>query len=162
VGSYIAGVSRLSITLEGEGLSLHGPDDDARGGRLAFTAPPGSAYIAEGPDAPHRVRLHPAAGREAARIEFDSGAEFDFNDREDDPPGPVRDAYNHLLGDYVVIQWGVPLFPAPLTKRNGYLYVGGMRLTEHQPGLFFTADGEAVDLRGPSPTARNIVLRRLG
>jgi hypothetical protein len=37
-----------------------------------------------------------------------------------------------------------------------------MRLTEHQPGLFFTGDGEALDLRGEAPTIRNIVLHRPG
>jgi hypothetical protein len=156
VGSYIAGVNRLSMEFEGEELRLHGP---LGVDRLAFIGHD-RAYVSEGPDAPQGVRFHPAAGQAPAWIEFQSGMTFDFNDRADDPPGPIGDEYDALLGDYAVIQWGVPLFPAPLSKRNGYLYLGEMRLTEHAPGLLFTADGEAVDLRGEPPTARNIVLRR--
>ena len=160
VGSYIAGVSQLSIELDELGLGFRGPDDD-QFNRLAFTGPD-TAYIAEGPSAPHGVRLHSAAGLEAAHVAFDSGAEFDFNDRAGGPSGPIGEEYDDRLGDYVVIQWGVPVFPASLSKKNGYLYLGAMRLTEHLPRLFFTADGEAVDLRGPTPTVRNIVLHRAG
>jgi hypothetical protein len=54
------------------------------------------------------------------------------------------------------------IFSASLRKKNGYLYFGHSRLTQHQPGLFFTADGEALDLRGPEPTFRNILLHRVG
>ena len=161
-GSYIAGPTRLSIELEGQALTFRGPFD-TQPTRLAFTDP-NRAYIAEGPAAGHAVEFHPAAGREAARIVLQNGAEFDFNDRSDDPPGELGDAYDPLLGDYAVIQWGepVPLFSAPLRKKNGYLYYGHNRLTEHLPGLFFTADGEALDLRGPAPTFRNITLQRTG
>jgi CubicO group peptidase (beta-lactamase class C family) len=162
VGSYIAGVSRLSIEPDDRGLALRGPVDTQLHS-LAFTRPD-RARIAEGPSAPHGLSFHPAVGRDVARIEFDSGAEFDLNDRADDPPGPLGDAHDDRLGDYEVVQWGVPvpLFSASLRKKNGYLYFGHSRLTQHQPGLFFTADGEALDLRGPEPTFRNILLHRVG
>jgi hypothetical protein len=161
VGSYIAGPARVSIELADQGLALRGPVDTQLN-RLAFTGPE-RAYVAEGPLAPHAVRFHPAVGQDAARIEFDSGVEFDFNDRADEPPGPLGGAPDPRLGDYEVVQWGVPvpLFSAPLRKQNGYLYFGSSRLTEHLPGLFFTSDGEALDLRGPIPTIRNIALRRV-
>jgi CubicO group peptidase (beta-lactamase class C family) len=170
-GAYVGGLSALSAEVDEQGLALRLPGETALS-RLAFTGPD-TAYIAEGPGAPHRVRLSPAAGKEGARIElvvegpdapdvFSHGIGFDFNDRADLPPGFVGDAYDDKLGDYLVIQWGVPVIPAPLRKRGGYLYLGPMRLTEHQPGLFFTGDGEAVDLRGEAPTIRNIVLHRPG
>jgi CubicO group peptidase (beta-lactamase class C family) len=159
-GSYIAGFSRLSVRQDDHGLALRAPGE-AEYSRLAFVAPD-RAYLAEGPSAPHGVQFHPAAGLEAARLVFDSGLEFDLNDGPDDPPGTIGDAYNALLGDYAVIQWGVSALAAPLHKKNGYLYLGSMRLTEHSPGLLFTADGEAVDLRGPFPTLANIVLHRAG
>ncbi len=168
-GGYLSGISFASAELDARGLALRLPDQ-TEPSRLDFTGP-GEAYIAEGPGAPYRVLLFPAVGQQGARIElavdgpdapdvFTHGVAFDFNDRADLPRGPVEDAYDHLLGDYVVIQWDVPVIPAPLSKRNGWLYLGGMRLTEHLPGLFFTGDGEAVDLRGPTPTIRNIVLHR--
>jgi CubicO group peptidase (beta-lactamase class C family) len=170
-GDYLSGLSGLSAEVDERGLALRLPGE-TQFSWLAFTGP-GAAYIAEGPGAPHRVRLYPAAGLEAARIElvvdgpdapevFSHGIAFDFNDRADLPPGPIGDAYDELLGDYLVIQWGVPVIPAPLSKRNGYLYLGPMRLTEHEPGLFFTGDGEALDLRREAPTIRNIVLHRPG
>ena len=33
-------------------------------------------------------------------------------------------------------------------------------LTEHEPGLFFSATGEALDFRGAIPTYANVVLTR--
>ena len=33
-------------------------------------------------------------------------------------------------------------------------------MTEHLPGLFFSSAGEALDLRGATPTMRNILLHR--
>lgn len=157
-GSYLAGLQRVSITFQDGALALRGPGD-AIPSRLAFTAPD-TAYVAEGQLAGHGVSFHPPEGQQAAHIEFSTGGVFDFNGHADDPAGPIGDAYDHRLGDLTVIQWGVPAFPAPLRKKNGYLHLGSMRLTEHLPGLFFTADGEAVDLRGPSPTYANIVLHR--
>ena len=49
-----------------------------------------------------------------------------------------------------------------VSVRNGWLHFQGdgqdFRLSEHTPGLFFTPDGEAVDLRGPAFSFRNIRL----
>lgn len=47
-------------------------------------------------------------------------------------------------------------------RKNGYLYLDQVRLiAEPEAGLFFTADGEAVDFRGSEPTWRNIRLQRV-
>ncbi len=49
-----------------------------------------------------------------------------------------------------------------LQERGGQLYFAGARIAaEMAPGLFFTATGEALDLRGPSMTWRNIPLRHV-
>ena len=42
--------------------------------------------------------------------------------------------------------------------RNGYLYYQGRKCIEHEPGLFFTTDGEAIDFRSEPPTAANLIL----
>ncbi|MBK8905275.1 MAG: beta-lactamase family protein [Anaerolineaceae bacterium] len=77
------------------------------------------------------------------------------------------------IGDYSTAVWGV-LDP---TKALGQVYqqgshlfievkVGGtankLRLTEVEPGLFFTGDGEALDFRGDVPTLGNIKITRIG
>ncbi|HEY1426667.1 MAG TPA: serine hydrolase domain-containing protein [Caulobacteraceae bacterium] len=159
-GNYVGGFGLVAIEPDDGGLTLRGPIDP-QPNRLAFTGPD-RAYISEGPLATHGLQFHPPHGQEAAWIEFDTGVAFDLSDQADAPPGRLGDAYDAWLGNYDVVQWGVPvpLFSAPLRKNNGYLYFGRNRLTEHLPGLFFTADGEAIDLRGPEPTFRNIVLHR--
>jgi hypothetical protein len=41
------------------------------------------------------------------------------------------------------------------------LFINSVRLViEHEPGLFFTSDGEVVDFRSSVPTWRNLRLRR--
>ena len=47
-----------------------------------------------------------------------------------------------------------------MTLRNGYLYYDGRRCVEHEPGLFFSNDGEAIDFRSDPPTAANLKLRK--
>ena len=49
---------------------------------------------------------------------------------------------------------------ATIAVADGYLTYNGMRCREHLPGLFFTFDGEALDLRGTIATFRNIPLIR--
>ncbi len=47
-----------------------------------------------------------------------------------------------------------------VVKKDGFLWVGDEKLEEYQPGLFFTPSGEALDLRGPVPTWRNIKMEK--
>lgn len=47
-----------------------------------------------------------------------------------------------------------------VVKKDGYLCIGDEKLQEYQPGLFFTPSGEALDLRGPVPTWRNIKMQK--
>jgi len=51
-------------------------------------------------------------------------------------------------------------------EKDGYLYIkvqdlNGHRLDEHLPGLFFTAAGSCVDLRGPKLTWRNYRIKKI-
>jgi CubicO group peptidase (beta-lactamase class C family) len=170
-GSYVAGQAIVTAGWEGDSFVVHTPMDAAPN-PLAFTGPL-EAYVASGPLAGNVVRLHPPAGLQPARLEvqidegsslraFMTGGGVDFNEGDEPgPPGPVGGAYDALLGDYQIIAWGVPLFTIPLSKANGWLRFGHMRMAEHAPGLFFSPDGEALDLTGPTASFRNIPLYRV-
>ena len=70
------------------------------------------------------------------------------NDGPQDPPGPARVEWAGLQGRYRTRIYGGELF-TDVSVRNGYLYLswsGGLKLTEHSPGLFFVAGDEAVQL----------------
>jgi CubicO group peptidase (beta-lactamase class C family) len=45
-------------------------------------------------------------------------------------------------------------------KKDGYLFINDESLEEFEPGLFFTASGEALDFRAEIPTWRNIKLKK--
>ena len=47
-----------------------------------------------------------------------------------------------------------------VAQKDGCLCLDGEKLEEYEPGLFFTPSGEALDLRGPVPTWRNIKMRK--
>jgi CubicO group peptidase (beta-lactamase class C family) len=165
VGTYVAGQSFLAIEESADGLGFRESNNLEAYSRLAFTSAD-TAFVAEGPRAPQVVHFHPACGEEAAWVEFDgaswrafSGASgFDANDSDRDPPGSIGDGYDRFLGSYDVMQWGKTILKVSLSKKNGYLYLGGARTTEHLAGLLFSSDGEALDLRGDQPSFRNIPL----
>ena len=69
--------------------------------------------------------------------------------------------YDDRLGTYAIHIWGKPVVQATLSKRNGWLYYDDIRFSPFLPGLLFTGSGEALDLRGPVPTVRNIPLHRI-
>jgi hypothetical protein len=91
-----------------------------------------------------------------------SGADYqvvDFNCLSDEPPGPDKPEWSKYLGEYQVLKYGVPYrFTATITVKNGYLYYNDFKCTEHEPGLFFGYDGEALDFRSQAPTFGNIRL----
>jgi CubicO group peptidase (beta-lactamase class C family) len=84
----------------------------------------------------------------------------DFNDAPTDPPGPDKPRWARYVGDYEPLTHGDPEDTFRITVRNGYLYVDESKCTEHEPGLFFSYDGEAVDLRSDPPTMANRQLRK--
>jgi len=78
-----------------------------------------------------------------------------------DRPGPNRPEWAAWAGTYRAPLWGrLDTVSFTLGLDNGWLTVDGARCEEHRPGLFFTPDGEALDLRGTVPMYRNISLIR--
>jgi len=74
-----------------------------------------------------------------------------LNDTPTDTAGPNRGRWASLVGKYLGRETSKPMTVEVLMK-NGYLYLdgadtpwqGGIKLSEHTLGLFFTSDGEAV------------------
>ena len=88
---------------------------------------------------------------------------FDFIRHEGalDRPGPDKPEWRKYLGRYRALTWGRMAGPRfVIDISDGYLTVNGGRCDEHLPGLFFTRDGEALDLRGTIPSFRNIAIFR--
>jgi hypothetical protein len=76
-------------------------------------------------------------------------------ERADEP------AWTPYVGTYRLERWRKPANEIVVQRKNGYLYLNDIRLiAEHEPGLFFTPDGEAVDFRHDPPTWRNVRMRR--
>lgn len=99
---------------------------------------------------------------DAGRIEWPHGpSDLDYNDGPRDMPGPDRPGWTKYTGRYRVTIWGRPSGERNVHIRNGYLYVDELRMvTEFRPGLFFSADGEALDFRGAVATFANVKLQR--
>ena len=72
---------------------------------------------------------------------------LDFNDSPLDPPGPARPEWQQYVGEYDVIWEDLPSSTASVTIRNGYLYFRDGKCRQHEPGLVFLYDGEALDFR---------------
>ncbi len=68
----------------------------------------------------------------------------------------ARRRWKHYSGEYVWTVWGIPEVTRRITGTDGGLFLDKARLLEVQPGLFFTPDGDTVDLRGPRPTVGNV------
>jgi CubicO group peptidase (beta-lactamase class C family) len=88
---------------------------------------------------------------------------YDFHKpaKSSDEPGPNKAEWKPYLGAYRALSWGrIFGFVAAIGIADGYLTYNGTRCSEYLPGLFFTFDGEALDLRGTIATYRNIPLVR--
>jgi len=109
--------------------------------------------------------LPPYNGRRGSLTAVDrrlSNAYFDvrdFNDSPTDPPGPDEPHWSEYLGNYELLKNGDPIGTFSVSIRNGYLYAGECKCVEHEPGLFFAYDGEAIDFRSDPQTAMNIRIR---
>jgi hypothetical protein len=82
---------------------------------------------------------------------YDSNVEFmPFNDSPDEEAGPNKKEWQDFVGEYSHEADG-DTFNVSVMIKNGYLYLdrlGGLKLNEYKPGVFFTADGEAVIFQG--------------
>jgi CubicO group peptidase (beta-lactamase class C family) len=79
--------------------------------------------------------------------------------------GPDTKAWSAYAGSYVRNRFGMGERFYNVSVKNGWLHFEGdgqdFRLSEHVPGLFFTPDGEALDLRGSTFSFRNIRLYKV-
>jgi CubicO group peptidase (beta-lactamase class C family) len=108
-------------------------------------------------------RYAPASALAPAHLECWIGENsLDYNDGAHDAPGPDEPSWTPYLGTYRLEQWGKPGDEILIQRKNGYLYLNDTRLiAEHERGLFFTSDGEAVDFRHDPPTWRNVRMQRV-
>lgn len=128
---------------------------------IRFISP--DEFVIEGPQGDAVFYRHtPASTHAPAHLECWIGENsLDYNDGPLDAPGPDAATWTQYLGTYRVERWGKPAEVMVVQRRNGYLYLNDTRLiVEHEPGLFFTSDGEAVDFRHDPPTWRNVRLHR--
>jgi CubicO group peptidase (beta-lactamase class C family) len=125
---------------------------------LRFTSPV-DLFVAGPAGEAIAYRYFPAVQGEPAHLECAVGENsLDYNDGPDDPAGPNSAAWDAIVGEYHIDQWGKPAQRFIVRRKNGYLYLNDWRLVEFEPNLFFTADGEAVDFRRREATWRNIRL----
>lgn len=103
-----------------------------------------------------------AAGKPVSVVRPYDGTVWTLGTPADEPRGPEKKEWAGYVGSYVRKRFGVGEKFYNVSVKNGWLHFQGdgqdFRLSEHTPGLFFTPDGEAVDLRGPAFTFRNIRL----
>ena len=103
-----------------------------------------------------------AAGHAVSVIRPYDGTVWTLGSSPGEAKGPGKPEWTRFLGSYVRKRFGVGEKFYNVSVKNGWLHFQGdgqdFRLSEHRPGLFFTPDGEAVDLRGPVFTFRNIPL----
>jgi CubicO group peptidase (beta-lactamase class C family) len=158
VGNYVARNSTANMTLKGGALVKQESDLESK---VSFTSPT-DAFIVGSDREIVGYRYYPAKPEEPAHLECSVGENsLDFNHGPDDPPGPNSPEWTRYLGTYAVDQWGVPALDVTIQRSNGYLTLNGTRLIlEIEPGLFFSADGEAVDFRGGEATWKNLKLLR--
>jgi len=84
---------------------------------------------------------------------------WDFNYAFAEPPGPKKPEWEKYQGEYEVLRYGVPsIYTATISINNGHLYFKDGKCTEHEPGLFFLYDGEALDFRSDPPMIGGIKL----
>ena len=127
---------------------------------LQFTSPV-DLFVAGAEGEAVTYRYFAAIQAEPAHLECAIGENsLDHNDGGDEPAGPNSAAWDAIVGPYQIDQWGERAQSLIVHRKNGYLYLNDWRLTEFEPKLFFTADGEAVDFRTDEPTWRNIRLLR--
>lgn len=91
-----------------------------------------------------------------------SFGDLDYNDGPGDASGPDKKEWQRYAGEYHMLEWGKPLITLKVHIKNGFLYLDERKLiVEHAAGLFFSADGEALDFRGKQPTWFSIPMQRV-
>lgn len=72
--------------------------------------------------------------------------------------------YLHDLDLYtyarVALALGYPELRKRVYEKNGYLEIGGKRLDEYLPGIFFAVDGDCLDFSGPLPLWKGMRMKK--
>jgi CubicO group peptidase (beta-lactamase class C family) len=150
----------------------NGTSDDmlflVKDGRFGYAS--GSAFVPVTPLSRDEVAskrflyrfVRDAAGRPVSVVRPYDGTVWTLGTNANEPKGPDRKEWAGFVGSYVRKRFGFGERLYNVSVKNGWLHFQGdgqdFRLSEHTPGLFFTPDGEAVDLRTPAPSFRNIRL----
>ncbi len=78
---------------------------------------------------------------------------------KDDKPGPNKPEWQKIAGIYHAYAWiKENKHSFEISIENGYICIESKRCREFLPGLFFTHDGEILDLRGDQPRYMNSTL----
>lgn len=78
---------------------------------------------------------------------------------EDDRPGPNKPEWQKYADKYHAYAWiKENKHSFEISVENGYICIDSKRCQEFLPGLFFTPDGEVLDLRGDQPKFMNFAL----
>jgi CubicO group peptidase (beta-lactamase class C family) len=100
-------------------------------------------------------------GTPAYVVRIYDGEFLDYNVGPTDRPGPNKPEWDRYLGKYGYKIRGKAAGFVEIHRQNGALFLDHMKLAEFQAGLFFTSHGEALDLRGATPTWRSIPLEKI-
>jgi CubicO group peptidase (beta-lactamase class C family) len=131
--------------------------------KLSFTSPV-DAFLTDPSGQVAPMHLEAANDLRPKFLRCSGGPSFgdlDYNDGSADAPGPDKKEWQRYVSDYHMLVWGKPLVTLRVHIKNGYLYLDERKLiVEQEPGLFFSADGEALDFRGEEPTWFSIPVQR--
>jgi hypothetical protein len=157
-GNYVGRGSMADLKVKDGTLGLQ---QGATFTPLRFTSP-SEMYIADPDGNAVTYRYSAASALASAHFECSVGENsLDRNEGAHDATGPDKPAWMQYVGTYRIYRWGKPTRSVTIQPKNGYLYLNEIRLiTEFEPGLFFTADGEAVDFRRGEPIWKSIRLQR--
>jgi len=160
-GNYVGRNLQVAIQAQADGLRFESEALEIKGPLISTS--PDTYYTADATGELVEWRYTAAADGMPAHLECSEGeACVDYNDGAGEAMGPDAAHWSAYEGTYVIDQWGKKAMDVTVDRRNGHLYINGTRLwIEHETGLFFTVDGEAVDFRHSQKTWRNLILRRV-
>ena len=152
-GSYLVGAQVTSFRVDGNRLQLCVEARPAAGCAFAHAIRP-------------RRDLYEFILNEQGRVREvhnhgDNGVSFLVpNDSPADAAGPGKAEWTRYLGRYQAKAYGQD-DERTISLKRGYLYWDNrLKLTEYQPGLFFTADGDSVQFREGTVEYGNRLFRR--
>jgi hypothetical protein len=161
VGNYLGRGGELFEIKFGDGALGMRLED--RFQKLSFTSPL-DAFLTDPSGEVAPMHLEAANAFRPKFLRCPGGPSFgdlDYNDGPGDAHGPDKKEWQRYVGAYRMLEWGKALVTLKIHIKNGSLYIDERKLiVEHEPGLFFSADGEALDFRGEQPTWFSVPLQR--